>query len=138
MSNYGLSLVGIAAALCIVWAEVGIAQVQSQAAESVQADVLQKEGSAACREGRYADAERALRETVALRERTFAPTAFEVGTALNDLAAAIHYQGRYAEAEPLYRRAIAIFQQHPDRIADRAAAMGNLASVYRELTRMKE
>jgi tetratricopeptide (TPR) repeat protein len=77
--------------------------------------------------GRYADAERVLRETVSLAERCFGPDSLETADALNDLAIVFKYAGRFDEAEPLYRRALEI----------NVRAVGeihyNVASIYHNL-----
>ncbi len=56
--------------------------------------------------GRFADAERDLREAVALRERELGPNSYEVVASLGNLAVAIEHQGRGPESIVVHRDAV--------------------------------
>src|SRR5947209_942637 len=114
MSNDAFCLTATAAALCVIWAGTALAQAgEDTTSELARARMLKDNGSVRCERGEYAEAEKTLREALAIRERLLPPTDTQIAASLNDLGAAVHYQGRFQEAEPLYLRAIAIFREDP-------------------------
>ena len=62
------------------------------------------------RQGRYADAERLYKESLALDEKNLGPDHPDVATTLNNLALVYKTQGRYTDAEPLYKRALTMLE----------------------------
>jgi len=59
------------------------------------------------------------------------PTILQLAPSLNNLAALYHAQGRYDEAEPLYRRALALYEQVLGPIHPLVAqCLNNLAALY--------
>lgn len=139
MTNYGFSPTVTAAALCLIWAGIAVAQSQTQNGDELsRADMLAKQGVDRCNAGKFAEAERLLREALAIRERLLPSDSIVIGTTLNDLGAALHYQSRFEEAEALYKRSIPLLARRPEEHADCVAAMANLASIYREQKRMEE
>jgi tetratricopeptide (TPR) repeat protein len=82
-------------------------------------------------EGRFAEAEPPIRQSLAIREKLLGGDHPEVARSLNNLADLYQRQGRAADAEPLYVRALAIRQRafgpdHPDV----ATSQNNLAAFY--------
>jgi tetratricopeptide (TPR) repeat protein len=69
--------------------------------------------------GRYADAERVLRQALAIAEDRLGDDDLQVAGVLNALAITFKYSGRFDDAAELYRRALAIIEsalggEHPD------------------------
>jgi tetratricopeptide (TPR) repeat protein len=82
-------------------------------------------------EGRVAEQEKALKEALDGRERSYGPDHPRVAGALDELAAFYVGQSRFADAEPLYARALkiresALGDDHPEV----AQSIYNLAAVY--------
>jgi tetratricopeptide (TPR) repeat protein len=82
-------------------------------------------------EGRYADAEPPIKQSLAIREKVLGRDHVDVARSLNNLADLYQRQARYADAEPIYKRALDIRERpvgpdHPDT----AASVNNLASLY--------
>jgi len=70
-------------------------------------------------EGRYADAERLGRETLAIRARVLGPEHPSTMMSLANLATSVLHQGRYTEAEKLLRQVLEVQRRvrgpdHPD------------------------
>ena len=69
--------------------------------------------------GKYAEAEKAYRRAVAIRERVFGPEHPIVGLSCSNLGLVLYNQGRYAAAEPEFLRTLTIWQktfgpEHPN------------------------
>ena len=99
-------------------------------------DVL---GWALASAGRYSEAEAALKEAIALREKIAPSDIFTLDTLLVHLGANYRSQGRLSEAEPVLKRALSIREgrfpsEHPE-IAD---ALFNLGALYRTQSRYSE
>ena len=62
-------------------------------------------------QGRYGDAERLLREALAITEMRFGPEGLEVATILNNLGVNCKYAGRFDEGERVYEPALAIAEK---------------------------
>jgi CHAT domain-containing protein len=82
-------------------------------------------------EGRYADAEPAIKQSLAIREKVLGRDHVDVARSLNNLADLYQRQDRFAEAEPIYQRALSVRERtvgpdHPDTVA----SLNNLASLY--------
>jgi CHAT domain-containing protein len=82
-------------------------------------------------QGRYAEAERAYRQALAMFEKNGAPSIRETSTALFGLATVNQLQGKHADAEALYLRALssnetAFGTNNPDR----ALILNGLASLH--------
>ena len=60
--------------------------------------------------GKYAEATKIAKRSLALAEKQFGPDHPDVGQSLNNLAGLYESQGRYAEAEPLYKRTLALWE----------------------------
>jgi tetratricopeptide (TPR) repeat protein len=87
-------------------------------------------------QGRYADAEPLLQQSLAIREKALGSDHPDVAQSQNNLAGLYHAQGRYTDAEPLIKRALAVREKtlgldHP-RVAQ---SMNNLAAFYYTLGR---
>ena len=96
-------------------------------------------GSALRLEGRYDEAEPALRQALAVAEKSFGPNHPQVGTALNSLALLCKTTQRLAEAEMLLIRALAIEEpifgpDHPNV----AHVLNNLGQVFEKTNRFGE
>src|SRR5262247_2790332 len=76
-------------------------------------------------EGRQAEAEKRLQLGLAEAQK-FGPQDHRLGVMLSELAALYHASGRLSEAEPLYRKALGIWENFPDRL-ELATALSNLA-----------
>ena len=90
-----------------------------------------KAGEEACQRAQYAEAEKQFLAALQEAEK-FGPKDSRLATSLNNLALLYDAQGQYAQAEPLYRRALAIWEQalvpeHPSV----AISLNNLALLYR-------
>ncbi len=90
-------------------------------------------------QGRYGDAEPALRRALAIYERALGEQSPEVAVHLNDLSVALYAQGKLAEAEPVAARALRLREatvgpSHPDT----ALSLDNLATVYRAQRRLAD
>ncbi len=85
------------------------------------------EGNKLRGQARFADAERAFNSAVRASE-DFG----RLAVSLNALATIVQMSGRYDEAESLFRRVIAILEQHPGygRL-DLAVGLGNMANLLR-------
>jgi len=97
----------------------------------VLAGYLMREGSALDDAGRYWEAEKSVKRSLAISEKALGPDHPEVATTLNNLAGLYESQGRYDEAEPLYQRSLAIKEKalgpdHPEV----ATTLNNLAVLY--------
>jgi tetratricopeptide (TPR) repeat protein len=68
-------------------------------------------GRIAFARGDYAGAERHFREALKLSEALHGASSLRTGSAVHDLACALHADGRYVEAERLYRRSLVIREQ---------------------------
>jgi CHAT domain-containing protein len=100
-------------------------------AEPAVATLLNNLGQVTKAEGRYADAEPAIKQSLAIREKVLGRDHVDVARSLNNLADLYQRQARYADAEPIYKRALDIRERtvgpdHPDT----AASVNNLASLY--------
>ena len=84
------------------------------------------------RQGRYEEAETALREAIAGAEAAFGPASLEVANLFNELGIVYKFSGRFADAEPIYRRSLTILvdafgtEQHSD-VASLYHNLGGLA-----------
>jgi tetratricopeptide (TPR) repeat protein len=77
--------------------------------DSLTADSHLAVGATLRREGKLSDAEREVREGLAISQRVLGPDAKWVSAAVEMLASLLdEEEGRYAEAEPLYRRELEI------------------------------
>ena len=63
-------------------------------------------------EGRYADAEPAIKQSLAIREKVLGRDHVDVARSLNNLADLYQRQDRFAEAEPIYQRALSDPRAH--------------------------
>jgi CHAT domain-containing protein/tetratricopeptide (TPR) repeat protein len=82
-------------------------------------------------QGRYADAETAIRRSLDIREKVDGPDSPETAKSLTALAFAYYHEARYADAEPLFKRALAIREKAlgPDD-AEVAINLNTLATLY--------
>ena len=89
--------------------------------------------------GQYAEAERLLLESLALREKSYGRDSEKVSAALNNLGNLYYDMGRYADSEKAQLRAIAIKERvlGPDHFY-LAQSYNNLANVYLALHRLPE
>jgi CHAT domain-containing protein/Flp pilus assembly protein TadD len=71
-------------------------------------DALNDQGVRYAAQGRYSEAETALRQALALRESRLGPDSPFVAQTVYNLGYVYRLEGRYAEAEPLLRRALTI------------------------------
>src|SRR6478736_5299594 len=111
MSNQVFSPAVTAAALCVIWASLAMGQAQLQNTDELRrAETLSKQGAQLCNAGKFGEAEHLLREVLDIRQRLLPAGSFLIGTALNDLGAALHYQSRFQEAEALYLQSISILE----------------------------
>jgi tetratricopeptide (TPR) repeat protein len=83
------------------------------------AETLSLLGTVRSAQGRYAEAERALREALALTERAFGSQSIEVAATLNDLGIVFKFAGNFDEARACYERSMALFERAlgPDNVA---------------------
>ncbi len=100
-------------------------------ADPAVATLLNNLGQVYKAEGRYADAEPAIKQSLAIREKVLGRDHVDVARSLNNLADLYQRQDRFAEAEPIYQRALSIRERtvgpdHPDTVA----SLNNLASLY--------
>ncbi len=79
-------------------------------------------------EGRYAEAETAIRSALEKAETSAKP--LQVARSLNELGMLLQIRGDFLHAEELYRRAIAIWETSPEQQLNLAAVLNNLANVY--------
>ena len=89
--------------------------------------------------GKHEEAERLLREALALFEQLFGEAHYEVAVNLNNLAAIHHRRGDEPRARELYERALAIKEKllgaaHPDL----APTLANLAALHASAGRIAE
>ena len=90
--------------------------------------------------GRYAEAERAFRKSLAIREVSDGPKSLRVAEDLNYVAIAVEDQGRRDEAESLQRQALEIFEAQQDK-ADKgsfAKTLSNLGNLMLYKERLDE
>jgi tetratricopeptide (TPR) repeat protein len=97
--------------------EVGRALLRESEAQALQA------------RHRYAEAEKAHRDVLALRRKTFGENHPETAQSYNILAFNLHAQGKHGQAQPLYEKALDLYRKllgedHPDT----ALSYNNLAS----------
>eukprot|EP00741_Cyanophora_paradoxa_P015106 tig00020848_g14577.t1 len=81
--------------------------------------------------GNSADAERLMRQLLAISEAAFGPSHPDVGGTLHNLALILQRGGRPAEAEPLFQRSLGVLEgalgrRHPSV----ATLLANLAELY--------
>jgi CHAT domain-containing protein len=100
-------------------------------ADPAVATLLNNLGQVYKAEGRYADAEPAIKQSLAIREKVLGRDHVDVARSLNNLADLYQRQDRFAEAEPIYQRALSVRERtvgpdHPDTVA----SLNNLASLY--------
>jgi tetratricopeptide (TPR) repeat protein len=87
--------------------------------------------------GRYAEAERLLRDALALAERSESVPGEDVAGVLNNLAVVYKYTGRFDDAEALYRRALVLTERaHGSEHPDVATIYHNLGGLDRKSTRL--
>jgi tetratricopeptide (TPR) repeat protein len=101
---------------------------QSDRPAVVRARALNGEGVALFGKRRYREAEKALREALAIRLEVLGERHPDTATICNSVAVCLDSQGKHKEALPLYRRALAIRlevlgEHHPDT----AASCGSVA-----------
>jgi esterase/lipase superfamily enzyme/Tfp pilus assembly protein PilF len=85
--------------------------------------------------GRSAEAESALKRSLAILE-ALEPSHPDVAVSLDNLAGLYHAQGRYADAEPLLKRSLATREKVlPPNHPDIAVSLNYLARLYRALGR---
>lgn len=106
--------------------------------QGVPWDTYMEAGEQAYRQGRYAEAEKALRAALNEAER-FGPQDPRLAASFNNLAALYRAQGKYAEAEPLYKRALAIREKvlGPEHPAV-ATSLENYAALLPKMDRQAE
>jgi CHAT domain-containing protein/Tfp pilus assembly protein PilF len=85
----------------------------------VRARALNVEGINLLNQGRFREAEKPLRDELAIRLKIHGEKHPETATGYNNLAYCLHQQGKHDEALPLYRRSLAIYremhgEQHPN------------------------
>jgi CHAT domain-containing protein/tetratricopeptide (TPR) repeat protein len=76
-----------------------------------RADRMDFEMAEAYGRGEYAEAQRIVREQLAIRKRLLGDRHADVGVSWNNLSTALYATGRYAEAEADCRNAVAIFRE---------------------------
>lgn len=131
MGSSNFCMVGMLAALLVVRAGLVLANTDSHA-ELARADLLVKQSGDKQKVGAYAEAEQLLREAVAVRSRLLPRGDIQIGQALNDLGVALFHQSRFEESESMYKQALEVFDEGGARPPEKVAAMGNLATLYRE------
>lgn len=131
MTNANFWVIAVLAALFIVRADVAWAGADRNS-ELARADLLMKQGGDKQKAGAYAESERLVREALAVRTRFLDANDVQIGQAFNDLGVALFHQSRYEEAESMYKHALETFANGGARSPEKAGAMGNLASLYRE------
>jgi tetratricopeptide (TPR) repeat protein len=101
--------------------------------DDVQAEYLNKHGTAAYQSGNLLEATDSFEKAVKVLERTLGASHPDVATAINNLALLHYSRGDFAAAEPLYRRALEIDEQvlGPDH-AGVATDLNNLALLYKK------
>ena len=98
----------------------------------IRANALVANGLLRHRQGRYAEAERAYRLAMAIRERIHGPDHATVAIILNNLALTLHSLARLDEAEPMFGRSLEILKGASARQqANLARTLGNLGRLYR-------
>ena len=110
---------------------LGVTTVWAQQATPADWETLTSEVVRLFSAGKYAEAEHAAAQALALAEKIFGADDPLTVTSFNNLAALHESQGAYGKAEPLYVRALAIREktlgaEH----ADTAASLNNLALLY--------
>ena len=65
--------------------------------------------------GNYTDAETALKQVLAIREKSLGKIHLLVAQSVNNLAACLAKQGKNSEAEPLFQRALSAVQKTGDK-----------------------
>ena len=97
------------------------------------ADAIEELGLNKFDQGEFEDAERYLRESLALRETIFGEQPHpDLSENLNNLALLLMESGRYDESEALYRNAMAMNQQlYGDKHPSVATGLNNLGMLYR-------
>ncbi len=90
-------------------------------------------------QGRYADAEDALRRALKLSEDVLGPEHRDIAPSLNNLAAVYWTEGRYSDAEIMYKRVLAINEKSvPLDDPNLATTLDNLGLVYSDEGRYSE
>ncbi|EIJ41293.1 hypothetical protein BegalDRAFT_0373 [Beggiatoa alba B18LD] len=98
------------------------------------ASLLQSMGDVYKAKARYAEAEAAYAESLAIREKVLGAEHGAVAVSLNNLAGVYYEFGRYTEAEALYKRALAIDEKDAGVDSAKVAIrLNNLAELYRNL-----
>ncbi len=109
---------------------LGIVSAFASAARAQELQQLREQWSAHMAAGRYGQAVAVGRQMVEISDRDFRDEPLAAASALNYLAVAYNADEHNAEAEPLFRRALAIFEAHPDtEMQNVATGYNNLASV---------
>ena len=91
------------------------------------------------RQGKYADAERLYKRTLAIYEKALGKDHTDVADTLNNLGLVYGDQGKYAEAQGVYKRALAIYEKaRSANPASMANTLHNLAIVYIEQAKYAE
>ena len=124
--------------LALVSAQSQAQPVQRDDSELHRASTLWHDGVEALQRGSYADSERLIREALAIRFRLLGNDHYQTAQARNDLGATLFYQSKFTEAEAQYKDALTAFSHDSGHLADRAATLGNLASLYREQRKLAE
>jgi tetratricopeptide (TPR) repeat protein len=117
---------------CLLMAIMSFGMVKTVVGQDLSAENLRRLGRHAIDEGRYSDAERALR--FALERFVKDANSFEVAQTLGDLASVFAAQERYSEAEQLLDRALSMMETMPRGVgaypSETSRLLGNLAALY--------
>ena len=98
--------------------------------DETRAFVMEEQGRTLHAQGQYGEAEKLLRDSLAIREKTVGTEHPKYGVGLHELASALRAQGRYAEAEQLLRDSLAIDERvHGKKHPSYATSLNELASV---------
>ena len=81
-------------------------------------------------QGSFAEAERMIREGLAIFRSTLPDRHIQIALTLNDLADTMKNRNRYEDAERLYREALAIFENASADPADAAPSWEGLGDVF--------
>jgi eukaryotic-like serine/threonine-protein kinase len=130
--------VTLALALGFIMAIVGFVTARHEAARADREAINAETGLARMlqAQGRFAEAERLYRQSLARRRRLLGSEDLEVSESLRNLGALLTAQGKHSDAEPLYREALAMREkllghEHLDVAASKQDLAGLLEAQWR-------
>ncbi len=124
---------------CIVMGLVVLFMEKKGTHKEIRANRLLADGRLFNEEGRYAEAERAYRAALAIREARHGPDHVTVAIILNSLALTLHALARHDEAEAMFGRALAILKGASARHQpSMARALSNLGRLYSDQGRFPD